>query len=167
VSRLWGVGLLLLVTAACSSSGHKASSSTSTSTSTSTTATTVPATTTSTAVPTTKVTVDTNVKVYGDCKTATVEPKEIILTCADLGEIVQGVSWSSWTATSATGVGTWLYKDCTPSCATGKSRTLPNTHITLTTPVSDPSGQRVWSQLEASQFPPGLTGPQSIPTQPG
>jgi hypothetical protein len=109
---------------------------------------------------------DASIKVYGDCKTPAFKPKQIILACADLGSIVQDLNWTSWTSTKATGTGTWVYNDCTPDCASGHSRSLPGAQITLTTPVRDPSGVLVWSQLESSQLPPGMSGPQSLPTQP-
>src|SRR5690348_12996309 len=130
---------MVVALAGCSSSGGNKASSTSS----------------STTVASTAGAVDSSIKVYGDCKTATFEPKQIVLACADLGSLVQDLTWTSWSSTKATATGTWVYNDCTPDCAGGHSRTLPGAQITLTTPVRDPSGVLVWSQLESSQLPPG------------
>jgi hypothetical protein len=59
--------------------------------------TTVPTTTvTTTTVPS----IDTAISVYGNCTSPSVEPAEIVLTCADYGEVLTGLHWTSWTATS-------------------------------------------------------------------
>ena len=160
-----GLASVLVVVAlgACSSSGgHHASATTSSSstTSSSTTSTTVAVTTTTAALAR-------NIKVYGDCKTATFEPSEVVMACGDFGLVYGHLSWTSWTSTSATAVGMMSYKTCEPNCAEGGIRNVPNTRITLSKPVRDPNGQLVWSQLQASQVPPGrYQQPQSIPTQP-
>ena len=86
---------------------------------------------------------------YGDCKTPSVEPSEIVLTCGDYGWILQGLHWSSWTATQATAIGTFVYNDCTPNCAKGHHDEVPSTQVTLTAPVRGASGQLVWSKLAA------------------
>jgi hypothetical protein len=64
--------------------------------------------------------------VVADCTTtATIKPSAIVLACADDGAGVQGMTWTSWTATSATGTGTFYEKLCQPSCAAGKVGTYP------------------------------------------
>lgn len=138
--------------------------------------TTTPSTTTTTTSPSTTTvppaTVDRAIEVYGDCQTPSLEPASIILTCADAGVVVQDLHWSSWTASGAVAVGTLVYNDCTPSCAEGHFHDVPDTTITLSVPVKDPSGQLVWSEIQENPEPPGYQtgpyhgGPQPLPTQP-
>ncbi|MCU1488654.1 MAG: hypothetical protein JWM85_59 [Acidimicrobiaceae bacterium] len=49
-----------------------------------------------------------------------VKPTEIIITCADAGEVLQGIHWSRWTTGDARGTGTYVLNTCTPDCAAGK-----------------------------------------------
>jgi hypothetical protein len=96
-----------------------------------------------------------------------VEPPDITIACADDGEVLQTLHWSSWTSTSAVAVGTLAYKDCTPNCAQGRIVDVPDTEVTLSVPVRDPSGHLVWSQVLTNPQPPGfLPGPQLLPTNP-
>jgi hypothetical protein len=120
----------------------------------------------------TKPIVATWIKVYGDCRTPRFEPKEIVMTCADYGVRFENLHWLSWTARRATGVGTLLYNDCTPSCAEGHFHQIRNDRVTLTDPVRGAGGQIVWSKLQAAQWEPGYDtgplhgGPSPLPTQP-
>lgn len=115
--------------------------------------------------------VDTGIKVYGDCLTPSVEPSEIVLTCADGNEVLTGLRWDSWTATEATAVGTLEYNDCDPYCAAGHIHAVPDTRVTLTVPVTSGDGQLVWSQVRESPEPPGYRSgpyggrPQPLPTR--
>ena len=117
--------------------------------------------------------VDTGIKVYGNCTTPSVEPAEIVLACADDGALVQGLRWTSWTATSATAVGTLVYNDCSPNCAEGHHHDVPGTRVTLTDPGPGAGGQVVWSRIQENPEPPGYeTGPlhgapQPLPPPPG
>jgi O-Glycosyl hydrolase family 30 len=61
--------------------------------------------------------------------TAQVEPSQFILTCADAGERLTGMTWSSW-GTTATGSGTEQVNDCTPDCADGTFHSYP-VNVTL------------------------------------
>ena len=45
----------------------------------------------------------------------------------DAGNIVMGITWSSWTASSAEGQGMWGYEDCIPNCAQGHVTDYPTT----------------------------------------
>src|SRR3984957_19714230 len=116
--------------------------------------------------------VDAQVEVYGNCTTPTVEPAEIVLACADYGATLDGLDWTSWTATSATAVGTLEYNDCTPSCAAGHHHDIPGTRVTLTVPVPRAGGQLLWSRVQESPQPPGYAtgpfhgGPQPLPLGP-
>jgi hypothetical protein len=49
----------------------------------------------------------------------------LIYFSGDAGNIVSGITWSSWDATSATGQGTWEYLTCQPNCAQGPSTRYP------------------------------------------
>jgi hypothetical protein len=111
--------------------------------------------------------VDAGIEVYGNCKTPSVEPAEIVLACADYNAILESLHWTSWTATSATAVGTFVYNDCTPNCAEGHFHNVPGTRVTLTVPSRSVSGQQVWSQVQESPEPPGYaTGPYHGAPQP-
>jgi hypothetical protein len=131
--------------------------------------TTVP---TTTLFPTTVVPIDTRIGAYGNCTSPSVEPVEIVLACADYGALLEGLHWTSWTATSATAVGTLVYNDCVPNCASGNHHIVPGTTVTLTIPVHGASGSLVWSEVQESPEPRGYEtgpyhgGPQPLPTQP-
>lgn len=116
--------------------------------------------------------VDTHIKVYGNCTSPTVEPSEIVLACADYGALLEGLRWTSWTATSATAVGTFEYNDCMPSCVEGHHHDIPGTRVILTVPVPGAGGQVAWSRIQESPGPPGYKtgpyhgGPQPLPIGP-
>jgi len=116
--------------------------------------------------------VDAGIKVYGNCQTPSVEPAEIVLACADGNALLEDLHWTSWTATSATAVGTFVYNDCTPNCAEGHFHHVPGTRVTLTVPSRGAGGQRVWSQVQENPEPPGYAtgpyhgGPQPLPKAP-
>jgi hypothetical protein len=115
---------------------------------------------------------DSAIKVYGNCTTPSVEPSEIVLACADENALLAGLHWTSWTAASATAVGTLEYNDCKPSCAEGHFHNVPGTQVTLTAPVQAGNGLVVWSRVQESPEPPGYAtgpyhgGPQPLPTRP-
>jgi hypothetical protein len=48
------------------------------------------------------------------------KPSNYIISCADANAGWTGVTWSSWTASSASGHGFLHQNDCTPNCASGK-----------------------------------------------
>jgi hypothetical protein len=60
-------------------------------------------------------------------------PTEIAFS-ADGGNVVTGITWSSWTANGAVGNGTWTYENCVPDCVHGSQTPYPAT-ITLSNPV--------------------------------
>jgi hypothetical protein len=161
LGRLTTATALVIAVTACSSSHGAFAPSTSTSArSTSTSGpTTVP--------PTPPITrPDRSIEVYDDCTAAHFEPTGIRFACADNGEGLQDLTWTSWTSTSATAIGTVFYKDCRPNCAEGQVHTIPGVKVTLTSPVRDPRGQLVWSEVELNTNPPGYqSGPQSLPTR--
>jgi hypothetical protein len=125
-----------------------------------------------TPAPTATSATDTHIKVYGNCTKPSIEPTEIVLACADYGALLEGLHWKSWTAASATAVGTLVYNDCTPSCAAGHHHRVPATSVTLTAPVHGAGGQVVWSRIQERPEPPGYQtgpyhgGPQPLPIRP-
>jgi hypothetical protein len=116
--------------------------------------------------------VDAGIEVYGNCQTPSVEPTEIVLACADYNALLEALRWTSWTATSATAVGTLVYNDCTPNCAEGHFHHVPGTRVTLTVPSRSADGQQVWSEVQENPEPPGYEtgpyhgGPQPLPKAP-
>ena len=98
---------------------------------------------------------------YGNCTSPTVEPTEIVLTCADDGVLLDQLRWTSWTAGRATAVGTLVYNDCSPNCAQGHFHRVTGDQVTLTVPVHGAAGRLVWSELQMHPQPPGYaTGPE-------
>ena len=61
-------------------------------------------------------------------------PSEIAYS-GDGTNVVTGLSWSSWTATSATGTGTSDIDSCVPSCAAASPNNVSTT-ITVSAPVN-------------------------------
>ena len=59
---------------------------------------------------------------------------------ADGGDVVTGISWSSWGQQAATGHGTVGRDNCVPNCAEGRTRYVPAS-ITL----SAPDAQGEWT----------------------
>jgi hypothetical protein len=152
-----------LTLAGCASSSHAAPATAA--------AKTLPAASTQ-ATPASPPKVDAGIKVYGNCKTPSVEPTEIVLACADYNALLESLHWTSWTATSATAVGTFVYNDCTPNCAEGHFHKVPGTRVTRTVPSRSAGGQPVWSEVQENPEPPGYAtgpfhgGPQPLPKDP-
>lgn len=82
-----------------------------------------------------------------NCVTFEQKPVELVLYCADAGQILNEISWSSWTATEALGTGTSTANDCEPSCAEGND-VVSAIEIKLFQPITSESGKRVFSQIE-------------------
>jgi hypothetical protein len=133
---------------------------------------TAPTTRTTPTVATTAPAVASNIRVYGDCTTPSVEPSEIILACADKKSLLENLHWTSWTAAGATAVGTSVYDDCTPDCARGHFHEVPGTTVALSSPVRGGDGRLVWSKLQQHPTLPGYDtgpfhgGPFPLPTRP-
>lgn len=112
------------------------------------------------------------VLVYGDCRSPTLQPSEIVLACADHGWVLRDLRWSTWTASAAKATGTFVYNDCSPNCAAGHLHSVPGTRVTLTAPVRGAGGTLVWSRLVQDPAPPGYSsgpyhgGPFPLPTRP-
>lgn len=88
-------------------------------------------------------------------------PASVALS-GDGGNVVRDISWSSWTATGATGTGRWGYDACVPNCAQGTVTTYAAT-LRLSEPVG---GQ--FTRLEEQQSGPyGKTYDVALPLQGG
>jgi hypothetical protein len=61
------------------------------------------------------------------------EPSTIAFS-ADGGNIVTGITWSSWNYVNAVGQGTWTYQNCVPDCLHGAEVPYP-AMITMADPV--------------------------------
>lgn len=71
----------------------------------------------------------------------------------DAGNIVTGITWSSWTSSQAVGNGTWTYQSCVPDCASGSQTPYPAMIV-----LSDPANGVFTSMTETT------TGPQAFTT---
>lgn len=65
------------------------------------------------------------------------------MACADVGLVYEHLSWTSWTATKATAVGTMAYKVCQPDCASGGVRNVKGVRVTSPVPSGIPTAS--WS----------------------
>jgi hypothetical protein len=54
-----------------------------------------------------------------DCTTPAIEPKSILLACADAGISLKSMGWDDWNASKVKGQGKILIADCDPDCASG------------------------------------------------
>jgi|SRR5689334_12028778 len=71
-----------------------------------------------------------DVGVVADCASAephalSREPSSIVLTCADAGLRIEGLTWTEWTASAAAGHGTLWENQCVPNCADGQFAKYP------------------------------------------
>ena len=82
-----------------------------------------------------------------NCVTFEQKPVELVLYCADAGQILNQITWSSWTSTQAQGSGISTTNDCEPSCAEG-SDVVSKVELRLFKPVTSESGKIVFSQIE-------------------
>jgi hypothetical protein len=74
-----------------------------------------------------------------DCGAPQIQPTAFILACADHNAFFQNLRWSSWSASSARGTGTYVYNTCTPDCAAGTFVGVSGS-IWLDQPVSTSAG---------------------------
>jgi len=63
--------------------------------------------------------------------TPSARPSSVVFACADAGLGAQGLSWTSWTGSGATGSGAVYEHDCTPSCAASTTFDTYPASITL------------------------------------
>jgi hypothetical protein len=74
-----------------------------------------------------------------------VRPSSIPLACADDGIGVEKLTWTAWTATTATGQGTLWEHVCVPSCAESRTYAYYPVAVTLSTVKS--AGHQTWFSL--------------------
>ena len=68
----------------------------------------------------TSVTAATPMSYFNDCGYPEYKPQSLTEFCADAGNGVTKIKWSSWTSTRAVGTGSFYVKLCDPNCADGK-----------------------------------------------
>ena len=57
---------------------------------------------------------------FNDCGYPEYKPQSLTEFCADAGNGVTKLKWSSWTSTRASGTGSFYVNLCEPNCADGK-----------------------------------------------
>jgi hypothetical protein len=57
---------------------------------------------------------------FNDCGYPEYKPQSLTEFCADAGNGVTKIKWSSWTSTKAVGTGSLYVNQCDPNCADGK-----------------------------------------------
>ena len=80
-----------------------------------------------------------------------IKPDYLVFS-GDATNAIGGITWSSWTQTSALGQGTWDYLSCVPTCAGSTAVPYPAT-ITL----AEPAGGVFTVITETTQGPQGFT----------
>jgi hypothetical protein len=59
------------------------------------------------------------------CESIMKRPERVTTTCADFGEEVLDIKWTTWGAMGAKGIGIHSVNDCLPDCADGTRVTTP------------------------------------------
>lgn len=110
-----------------------------------------------------------------DCRgTPVVQPKSVILTCADGNVSIENIRWTGWEASFAAGMGTGKINDCEPGCAGGHFHTCPMRLIATgrqTCPNGQPAYEKVtyrsWAAQGLTPDAPGTTDPtHAFPCRP-
>jgi hypothetical protein len=94
------------------------------------------------------------------CTAAKYRPHHYVLTCADANTQITHAMYSSWSARTAEGRGTFVYNTCVPSCAAGTFKHHP-VRFTLGRPRTVGS-QRLFTRIWVSYA--GLTEAFQLPT---
>lgn len=97
-----------------------------------------------------------------NCVDQKVKPKRVIVTCADAGFVLTGMTWRQWGQSRAQATGTARVNDCEPSCADGTVRSYP-VRATVSGRKRCRNGRRQYTRLrysfpEESPFPPDAPG---------
>ncbi len=82
-----------------------------------------------------------------NCFETAQKPVELVLYCADAGQILSEIKWTTWSEPIAQGTGISYANDCEPSCAEGND-VISNVEISLINPITSSDGKRVFSQVE-------------------
>ena len=81
-----------------------------------------------------------------DCLDDVQRPEELQLYCADGGQQLSKIVWSSWNEESALGIGISIKNTCEPYCAAGNYDTR-KVNILLTDPTLSKSGKKVFTSV--------------------
>ncbi len=73
----------------------------------------------------------TKTRVIAACVKAQYKPTKYIYYCGDGSAGMTHATYKSWKTTSATGSGTYVYDDCNPNCASGKTHREKGTKFKL------------------------------------
>lgn len=103
-----------------------------------------------------------------DCTSApplplSVRPASIPLACADDGIGIAKLTWTTWTATTATGLGVLWEHVCVPSCVA--SRTYAHYPVAVTLSTVKSAGPETWFSLLTVKWmssPPPASLPSSF-----
>lgn len=74
------------------------------------------------------------------------EPAAIQLTCGDGTIVANGLTWSQWSATTATGHGSVNEVSCVPDCADGQDVAY-QVNVTLSQPVKAGNGEEYFVRI--------------------
>lgn len=80
-----------------------------------------------------------------NCIESVIQPTELVLYCADAGQILTDITWGSWGDDTATGNGKSVTNTCEPTCAEGDFVTV-DVAITLYDLVAS-EGKLVYSKV--------------------
>lgn len=65
-------------------------------------------------------------KVYTfECELISRKPETLTTTCADFGEVVYKIKWTTWSVNGAKGTGVYSLNNCDPDCADGTRNETP------------------------------------------
>ena len=76
----------------------------------------------------------------------TVEPSEVVLSCADGGFSIQKIQWTGWGESFAAGMGRGSLNDCTPNCGEGHFHNYPML-LVVTGRQTCPNGQSAYAKI--------------------
>jgi hypothetical protein len=90
-----------------------------------------------------------------DCRgTPEARPREIVVTCADAGVVLESIQWKTWGGTAAKGRATLTYNDCAPSCAGGHFHSQA-VAVTVEGRQTCPNGQTAYRSVAFRPTPRG------------
>jgi hypothetical protein len=102
-----------------------------------------------------------------DCANhARIQPKQIVLACADGNDLLSKMSWSHWGA-QALGTGSEVINDCTPTCVGGTFHSFPViTVLWRPEPRAHHTGQLSFTRatiIYTGKVPAGLHRTRTVP----
>jgi hypothetical protein len=108
-----------------------------------------------------------SVPVLVDCAShARIQPKQIVLACADGNDLLSKMSWSHW-GEQALGTGNDVINDCTPTCVGGTFHRFPViTVLWRAEPRAHHPGQRDFTRatiIYTGKVPAGLHRTRTVP----